>query len=233
MKWFSSDLHLSHNRIITEEFSNRPFSSIEEMNEVIINNMIAPLKKGDDFYFLGDLSWSGEATNLWFDKLPRGVRFHWILGNHDEKMYKSYEHLCTSVSRIKEIKIGKTPTTLCHYPMLTWNKSHYDSFMLFGHHHINGHGTLELESKTQGKMLNVNCEFNNYKPYSEDDILRIMQAKGNNWDSLTKKYSTLELDFSPEQYLQINELARAKGLLLDNYINMVLREEMEKYDNQD
>ena len=36
MKYYISDLHLFHYRIL-EKF-NRPFSSVEEMHEVIINN---------------------------------------------------------------------------------------------------------------------------------------------------------------------------------------------------
>jgi hypothetical protein len=35
-------------------------------------------------------------------------------------------------------------------------------------------------------MLNVNLEFNNFMPYSEIDIKRIMESKPDNWDYIKK-----------------------------------------------
>ena len=185
MKWFSSDWHLGHGNVI--KFSDRPFASVQEMNTTILKNMYAPLKKGDILYYLGDLSWSKSAYERAFDELPEGVEFVWILGNHDKKQWKQFKHLATSVADFKEINISGTLVTLCHYPMLTWNKSHYNSWMLFGHHHNKSHGTHEIEQRTMGKMLNVNCEFNDYKPYSEMDLARIMAEKPNNWDYIEDK----------------------------------------------
>ena len=46
----------------------------------------------------------------------------------------------------------------------------------------------EVEKRQTGKALNVNLEFNNYGPYSLDDIFYIMSQKGDNWDyELLKK----------------------------------------------
>lgn len=53
MKYYISDLHLFHNRIL-EKF-NRPFSSVEEMHEVIINNWKNKVKDDDTVYILGDI----------------------------------------------------------------------------------------------------------------------------------------------------------------------------------
>jgi calcineurin-like phosphoesterase family protein len=53
MWYFSSDWHLGHENVI--RFSKRPFSSVEQMDSAIIKNMTSPLKRGDEFFFLGDL----------------------------------------------------------------------------------------------------------------------------------------------------------------------------------
>ena len=53
MKYYISDLHLFHNRIL-EKF-NRPFSSVEEMHEMIINNWKNKVKADDTVYILGDV----------------------------------------------------------------------------------------------------------------------------------------------------------------------------------
>jgi calcineurin-like phosphoesterase family protein len=184
MKYWSSDWHLGHGNVI--RFLDRPFESVQEMNDTILKNMFSPLKKGDEFFFLGDLSWSKSAYQRVFDELPSGVSFHWLLGNHDLKEYKKWEFYCTSISELKHIKVKGITIALCHYPMVTWNKSHFNSYMLFGHHHAKGHGIQNLQQHTEGKMLNVNCEFNDYKPYSENDIIRIMENKPNNWDLIEK-----------------------------------------------
>ena len=185
MKYFSSDWHLGHGGVI--KFSDRPFVSTQEMNSTILKNMYSVLKKGDILYYLGDLAWSKSAYYRAFDELPDGVDFVWVLGNHDKKEWKQFEHRATQVVDLKEIYIGKNPVTLCHYPMLTWNKSHYNAWMLYGHHHANSHGCNQIKEKSIGKMLNVNCEFNNYMPYSENDIIKIMEKKPNNWDYINKE----------------------------------------------
>ena len=185
MKYISSDFHLDHTLMI--KLGIRPFSSLEEMNNIIIQNLLNVLKPGDQFYFLGDLSWSKKGYYDFFNQWPKNVEFHWILGNHDKKQYKQYKHFASSISDIKEIYIGnKQPVTLCHYPMLTWNKSHYNAFMLYGHHHVGSNGTDKLNNLIQGKMLNVNCEMYDYKPWSENEILEYMEKKPDNWDLIKK-----------------------------------------------
>ena len=50
--FFTSDYHLSHTNVI--KYDNRPFSSIEEMNEFIIDRQNTLVDDKDNFYFLGD-----------------------------------------------------------------------------------------------------------------------------------------------------------------------------------
>lgn len=182
MKYFSSDFHLGHTKII--EMANRPFKNIDEMNEVIVSNMIKPLKPGDEFYFLGDMAFFLKFSDLFFKRLPSGVKFIWIVGNHDKKIpwkiERIYKNILIEITPMKEIKIGKKSVVMCHYPLRVWNKSHYNSWHLYGHCH-NGEGYRDFIS--EGKMLNVNCEFNDYKPWSENDVIEYMNNRPNNYDA--------------------------------------------------
>ena len=54
MKYYTSDLHLSHKNIIAYE--NRPFSSIEEMDNTIIDIINYRLSPDDELYILGDFT---------------------------------------------------------------------------------------------------------------------------------------------------------------------------------
>ena len=59
--WFCSDWHLGHKNII--KLSNRPFSSIEQHDETIINNYNKVVNREDNVYFLGDLAWNQSYEN--------------------------------------------------------------------------------------------------------------------------------------------------------------------------
>ena len=191
MKYFSSDWHLGHSRSI--EFAKRPFKDVQEMDETIIARMTSPLKKGDDFYFIGDLAWDPKSAEMFFEAFPRKARFYWVLGNHDRKdLIERFAGRCAFVGNMLEIKLSVAPNTprqnitLCHYPMITWNKSHYNAWQLYGHHHVASWKYDELPWRTPGKQLNVNCEFFGFEPVSEEYLIEIMNSKPNNWDFIPR-----------------------------------------------
>ena len=53
MIFFTSDLHLGHENCI--RLCNRPFSSIEEMDETLMENWNHKVTGTDTVYILGDL----------------------------------------------------------------------------------------------------------------------------------------------------------------------------------
>jgi len=187
MKYFSSDFHIGHENVI--KFSNRPFKDVEEMDKKIVDMVLDTVKKGDEIFFLGDLGFHpSPAIDRLFRELPKKVNFNWIIGNHDKKVLNHYKQFTNKLDFIMEThittEIGKQRIVMCHYPMLTWNQSFRGAWQLFGHHHANGHEKNLLPNILTGKMFNVNLEFNDYKMYDENDLIRIMNKKPNNWDLL-------------------------------------------------
>ena len=83
--WWTSDYHFSHFNIIS--YCNRPFKTVEEMNEVIIRRHNERVKPEDTVFFLGDFVFKGgreggiERYRL-FEKRLNG-KFIFIKGNHD------------------------------------------------------------------------------------------------------------------------------------------------------
>lgn len=188
MDYFTSDFHLGHSRTISA--FKRPFTSVEEMNKAIVENVLSTLKKNDNLYFLGDLGFNEESMlNALMEFKKKKINFFWILGNHD-KSFKldNFIPFCHTITDTLTIKRNHTIIHMNHFPMLTWEKSFYNSFHLYGHLHKSSVELEEIEKRQTGKAFNVNLEFNNYRPYSLDDIFYIMSQKGDNWDyELLKK----------------------------------------------
>lgn len=79
MRWFTSDIHFWHRNVI--KYSGRPWSTVEEMNQGIIDNFNALVKPEDLVYCLGDFSLSYQGAEM--RKYLNGT---WMLvpGNHDK-----------------------------------------------------------------------------------------------------------------------------------------------------
>lgn len=77
--WITSDLHFWHANII--KFCNRPFATVEEMNEVLISNWNAVVQPEDTVYVVGDFSMAFRPVELYTKRL-NGKKIL-VAGNHD------------------------------------------------------------------------------------------------------------------------------------------------------
>ena len=167
--WFSSDFHLGHNNII--QYCSRPYLDVEEMNRNLIDNWNSLVKEGDTCYLLGDLGFM-----TWGDLKPlieelKGT-IHVVLGNHDSKIRDVLIDTfnIASVSDLLEIKVAKQYITLCHYPMRSWNRSHYGSWNLHGHMH----SSSPMELSEGLKRIDVGVDAWNGYPCSLNQIRELL-----------------------------------------------------------
>ena len=85
MKFYTSDLHFGHKNII--KYENRPFNSVEEMDEELIRRWNNKVGKNDEVYILGDFAFaSGRRVNELLDRL--NGRKYLLRGNHDHSFLK-------------------------------------------------------------------------------------------------------------------------------------------------
>ena len=174
MIWLTADTHFNHSNCI--DFCRRPFSDVTVMNDTLIDNWNRLVKHGDTVYHLGDFAFAkGEAGRKEVSKIRSKLngKIHLIYGNHcvSNKLLK-LSHIFSSCVPMMELKYNGLFFVLCHYQMTVWNRSHYNSFQLYGH----SHGM----SKPVGKQMDVGVDTNGYKPYSIDEIIEIMRTKENN-----------------------------------------------------
>lgn len=164
MKYYISDLHLFHNRIL-EKF-NRPFSSVEEMHEMIINNWKNKVKTDDTVYILGDVGMyhPKEIGNI-LNNLPG----HKILitENHDFKNIHSgsYKKVFDKITSYLEIEDNGRNVILFHYPIEDWNGKYREYYHLHGHIHNNEDSLSQKE-----RRFNVSAEVVDYTPVSLDEL---------------------------------------------------------------
>ena len=189
MKIFASDLHLGHNL----SSKQRGFNCLEEHDNVIIDNLMTTVKRGCDLYLLGDTFFTNnnEFIEKFYTNLRKErVNLHFIIGNHDKKIPK-VNKVVKTVSHLKDIKENEQWITLCHYPMIVWNRSHYNSWMLYGHIHKDDMTDKKLSNEysyfLKGKKLNINIDFHKFYPYTFDEIKSIMDKKEDNFDLIIKE----------------------------------------------
>lgn len=175
MIFFTADLHLGHANII--KHCERPFSSVEEMDEHLISAWNKSVRPTDSIYILGDLIFRSAASPESYLSRLRGKK-HLILGNHDKDWVKKADmsQYFLSVERFVEISDGQHKITLCHYPLMSWNHMAKGSYMIHGHIHNNCEAFYFPMLRQMPNLLNAGVEINDYHPVSFDDLVKNNEA---------------------------------------------------------
>jgi calcineurin-like phosphoesterase family protein len=168
-KFYIADPHFGHEAVI--RLSNRPFKSVEEMDNAIINNWNWSVKSEDDVYILGDFLCRSQKPPQYYLKKLKGKK-HLILGNHDN-WTRSLElsHYFQSVSQIKEISDMSHHIVLCHYPIAEWPRYHRGSLHVFGHIHNHKDSEVYQYYLKHLNMLNAGVDINHYTPVSLTQLM--------------------------------------------------------------
>lgn len=165
MIYFTSDLHLGHKNVI--QMQNRPFETVDDMNEALIQNFNSVVHQNDIVYILGDLAFRLRETkcNEFIARL-KGTKIL-IRGNHDREYDPS---LFEEITDFKMIKYEHVTYSMIHYPMLEWKHSRHNRGVNL-HGHIHSNGAYNEENIKQGILrYDVGVEAHDYKPISLEDI---------------------------------------------------------------
>ena len=133
--FITADYHFSHKKIL-EYQAQRPFVSVEEMDEALIQAWNNTVGSGDTIYHLGDFCFGTKAR--WEQILSRlNGSLAFIKGNHDSS--KIIRSLRESKKIIEYhpvgtiLKVEKFLLHLTHYPMLIGCRKKL--FSIHGHVH--------------------------------------------------------------------------------------------------
>ncbi len=197
MIYFTSDLHFHHNNIL--KYTTRPYATLEEMHEGIIQQWNSVVTPEDTTYHLGDFSFATASKAGTVKDILHRLNGNIVLlqGNHDstelweriigmdgDTFGDYYESPSARVRFLKSpyLEVSykregakeKTKLILCHYPIASWNFSNYGSIHLHGHMH----GSYSAD----GRILDVGLDsgwelYKKLTPFSVEEILKIMAKK--------------------------------------------------------
>lgn len=171
--WFTSDLHLFHNKILI--YDNRPFETIEEMHSVIVERWNSVVKPNDIVFFLGDLAFVKSNQHEDLKKLLNLLNgeIHFVMGNHDEYKFIKSLNRFASINDLAEISVNykddndkhaKIQFVCMHYPIYSWNKSHHGVMHLHGHTHGNLHHGEDASYYVNRRSYDVGCMLHDFYP---------------------------------------------------------------------
>lgn len=184
MNYFISDLHFGHTNCLA--FDNRPFITIQQHDEYIINAWNKTVSVEDDVYILGDISWYSSTKTIDIFKQLNG-NLHLIRGNHDSHVLKNPElrKLFVEIVDYKELFIDKkTSIVLCHYPIPCFKNHFYGWYHLYGHVHnsFEWH-MMEYTKRQMAELYDKQCKMYNvgamipYMDYTPRTLEQIIEGE--------------------------------------------------------
>jgi calcineurin-like phosphoesterase family protein len=139
----TSDLHFNHENILKYEPVSRPFATVEEMNEVLIQNWNSKIKPEDIVYVLGDLCMGRYDTIEPIIKRLNG-KIILVRGNHDTpRRIEVFQSLGIEVRDIEYLRYKGRFFILCHFPIASEEfmdmvvRDNSEVVNLYGHVHHN------------------------------------------------------------------------------------------------
>lgn len=199
MIYFSSDHHFYHNNVI--RYCDRPYKSVEEMNELMVIAWNYTVTPDDTVYYLGDFSMAARPVETFTNRLL-GTK-HLIHGNHDfthpyhkksrtkenqDKWIQNYKNWgWSSVQDELMFEHEGRKLRLAHLPYT--NDAFHGQGDKYAKYRPNDDGTILLCGHVHEKwttersgagtlMINVGVDRHNFAPISIDEVMKIVKLSG-------------------------------------------------------
>ena len=176
--WFTSDHHFGHKNII--DYCNRPFDSVLEMNEALVEAWNGCVKAGDTVYYLGDFSLKNSVMEQYAPRLNGNKVL--IAGNHDGC------HPCNHAGNWGQLSLYRKyfdgvfdqldwqGVMLHHMPYQDPDDHRYPEYRPINDGRILLHGHVHERWLVNGRQINVGVDVWDYEPVHEDQIMALMRT---------------------------------------------------------
>ena len=167
-------------------FDNRPFETVQEMNETLVTRWNQAVDSGDVVYVLGDMFWCKSSEAVPVLRQLSGTKIL-IRGNHDRSNDGAFIKQFAKVTDYMEVDDKGRKVVLCHYPIPCFKNHFYGWYHLYGHVHTSFEWNMmqhdrylmeELYGK-ECRMYNVGAmlPYMDYTPRTLDEILTANQQE--------------------------------------------------------
>lgn len=172
--FFTADHHWGHEVVL--QYCARPFKTVREMDEVLIERWNSIIRDDDLVYHLGDM-FAGPAREPHRIRERLRGRIHLLRGNHDSgvdpealglEWVKDYHEL---IVEDEEADNGCRLIVLSHYPFREWNQSHHGSW------HLHGHCHGSLPESGAGYSLDVGVDVHGFAPLSYSEVKTLFRTR--------------------------------------------------------
>jgi calcineurin-like phosphoesterase family protein len=184
--FFTSDLHLGHERII--DLCGRPFENVNDMNDTIVNNWNLVVNDDDTVFVLGDVALGKIDESL---QLINKLRGHKLLvpGNHD-RCWSGHKKV-RPIDIVRYRNVGFTILDnvsyyqrwkLCHFPTAgdSYTEDRYPEFRpKLDSNEWLIHGHVHTMWQILNNQINVGVDVWNFFPVSEAQIRQIITNQDN------------------------------------------------------
>jgi len=172
--WFTADCHFDHANII--RYCDRPFKSVEVMNEIIIRNWNSRVKPDDVVIHNGDFCFknNGNSAKYWESQLNGKIIF--IQGNHDKN------NTCKTPIQNMTISMGGKRIFIVHNPEHVGFVTGCD-LAFTGHVHQNWEIRRVRRQFDFIDCINVGVDVWKFKPVSFNEIM----GRYNKWKKFTNR----------------------------------------------
>ena len=165
-RWVISDTHFYHSKILG--YCQRPFETVEEMNEVLIKNWNSVINEDDIVYILGDFCFGNKEMLREIVSQLKGRKIL-ILGNHDRLTKGAYLNVGFETVT-KNPMIVDEDFILSHHPLQGDLGRFYN---IHGHKH-----KLPSEAQFSPKHFDIGVDDHNFFPHNLDTVIKTLYKGG-------------------------------------------------------
>ncbi len=169
--FLTSDHHFGYNMMKFADANGipaRPFASVEEMDDTLVENFNAVVKSRDKVYFLGDAIMRRKS----FPVLSRLNCKNLVLvrGNHDIFNDEEYRKYFTSIYGVRVF----SNMILSHIPIHPNSVGRYGTNV---HGHMHKNFVLDVDGNPDPRYINVCVEQTNYTPISLNVVQQMIKDR--------------------------------------------------------
>ena len=180
--WFIADTHFGHEGVLT--FGERPFGSVESMDETLIANWNLTVAPTDVVYHIGDVGFHKWRESQWSIIRSLNGRLILVRGNHDPSVRWCYRWGFDVVVDYAEVVVEGGRMALSHRPLRLLPSS--CKGVIHGHIHLGRpNDLLKAHSENPERELihipafnvNVCVEKTEYRPMSTSAVRRRLRKQ--------------------------------------------------------